>query len=247
MRKGVVFDFSLTQEEKVGGWGAREGDRAWRQQHPLLHTSSFPRYLVCLQAVESVTGSFLAIQRQVGGSQAGLWSLPAAQSPTQASMTNRLGFPCHNMHPPQTPRLTPRLSPSSLLSHSPSPLPCPLCCVFTPPGGYSSREKAWPTLEVSPPLPSSNRFPSLWCFGVHVRMLIPKTANLTPADSTLPPLPRNNPHPRVSLKSRQSSPSQPLVSPLSVPFSTLFATCRPLIYSVCVYWDIRERLTILGM
>lgn len=69
-------------------------------------------------------------QHQVGGSQAGLCSLSAAQSPTQASMTNRLGFPCHNIPLPK-PRLTPRLSPF-LLSHSPTPRPPPLSCPILP-------------------------------------------------------------------------------------------------------------------
>lgn len=136
-------------------------------------------------------------QHQVGGSQAGLCSLSAGQSPTQASMTNRLGFPCHNI-PLPNPRLMPRLSPF-LLSHSPPPPPPPFlalfCHVFISPGGYSSREQCdphWRSLHLSL---SSNRFCSLCCFGIGVRMLIPKTANLTSADTILPHTPQKQPPP----------------------------------------------------
>lgn len=193
-RKGVVFDFSLTQEEKVGGWWVRARRRERQGMETAASSAShliFPT-VFGLFTSSGVSDRFIPCpgsnQHQVGGSQAGLWGLPAAQSPTQASMTNRLGFPCHNI-PLPNPRLTPRLSPSSLLSHSPAPFLALFAMSSSLQGATVAVKQRDPHRRSLLLSLSSNRFCSLCCFGVGVRMLIPKTANLTPADSTLPRTP----------------------------------------------------------
>lgn len=190
----MVFDFLLTQEENAGGWRARERaggwEGAWRHPESLPHTSSFPRYLVCFQAVESVTGSFLVswLQPAPGRRQPG-WILQP-----QASMTNRLGFPCHNIPLPNAKAFP------FLLSHSPAHPPT-TTTPFLPYFAMSSTLRGATVAVNSVTCTegfslSSNRFCSLCCFGIDVRMLIPKTANLTPGDTILPHTPKKQPPPR---------------------------------------------------
>lgn len=125
---GGVWFLADTRGKSQGGWwarpkgGARGRDRAWRQQHPLLHTSSFPQYLVCLQA--GVSDRFIPCipaQCQAGGSQAGLWGLSANQWATWARITTSWDFHVVTTSPLSHQWLTPSFSTSSLLSHTPAP------------------------------------------------------------------------------------------------------------------------------
>lgn len=114
---------------------------------------------------------------------------------------NKLGFPCRHNLPP-----FPQMTDTNLfhflfaVSYSSSPL---IASILGKPSSLrgatvtvQDQEPYWRSVQPHPhPLPSltSNRFCSLCWFGISVRMLIPKTANSTPADSTQPHIPRNNP------------------------------------------------------
>lgn len=111
---------------------------------------------------------------------------------------NKLGFPCRHNLPPFPPMTDTNLFHFLFaVSYSSSPLIASILGKLTlTPRGNSNRARSGTLLEICPtPPPShlSNRFCSLCWFGISVRMLIPKTANPTPADSTQPHIPRNNP------------------------------------------------------
>lgn len=150
-------------------------------------------------------------------------------------MTNRLGFPCHNK-PLPNPRLTPSISPSALLSHSPPPF----LSLFAM---SSSLQGATVAVIQCDPL---WRFLSTSPFRLIVSPVCAVLASVSgcwyPRQQTWPlrtPTALHSPETTPSLK-----PQHPVFPFPSLP---LLATCKPLIYSVCAYWDIRERLAILGM
>lgn len=107
------------KREERGGDGAS----AHRRRHPLRHTSSFPRYLVCFQAAESVTGSFLVswLQPVPGGSRAGL-RRPFCCSKTSHRPAWPTGWDFHFITTPLPNPLRPATDAKAfpfLLSHSP--------------------------------------------------------------------------------------------------------------------------------
>lgn len=181
----------------------------------------------------------------------------APNSFDQAGVSNRpAGFPFHNN--PDWRQSSPRpFSCCIIHPHSPHPL---LCQRSWSPSCYSSRQQRDPLPSLPPP---SNRFCSLCCFGIGVRMLIPKTANPKPP-STLPhfitlstpssslllllltrcclTLPRNNPPPLIPQSPYNPVnliPSTPTTTPADpLPpsqhhFRSILPHAKPLIYSVC--------------
>lgn len=122
-RKGVVFDFSLTREEKVGGWWARPKARGRRGTETAASSAShliFPTVFGLFTSGSRWQVPSLCSdpnRRQVAGSQAGLWGLSANQWPTWASMT--ISRDLHVVTNP-LPNCWWAPSFSPLLSHTPS-------------------------------------------------------------------------------------------------------------------------------
>lgn len=213
--------------------GGRQKGRGHGDSSILCVTPHLSHGIWFVTAMESVTGSFLEswLQPVPGRRWPGSKAFLPLTDP-QASMTNKLGFPCHNITFPN-PWLTPRLSSLSAVSFSLHHL-----AMSSFLQGVTVALTSVTHTDVFPSL----SFRLIVSAGFHFLASeygcwYSKQKTLTAADTILPQTSPQN----------FKSPSPPPPYPIPHSLQNNFAAWSLLIYSVCLYWDTRDRLAILGM